>query len=206
MAAFSTISIKNILLHSLNEKWGDKQFYDFEIIPNSDIEYHKSKVYQYVVGQLVKENLIEKTGGKYIGGIPIGSIYVGKRKYHNLRLRITVKGHEYVVNQKAKEDNNEKNTPNQSIFQNIQNDLAPINKMELKEYIGKGKHKEAIDKIKSILIERKNENIINELIIVESQLTRIEKDKTIGTESREDIDTRLNKVSKGLLTIIDNIE
>lgn len=77
--------------------------------------------------------------------------------------------------------------------------------MELKEYIGKGKYIEVINKIKSILIECKNETLINELIIVESQLTRIEKDRTSGTESREGIDLRLNKVSKGLLTIIDSI-
>lgn len=194
----------DIILYILDKKWGDGQFYDLENFPFSNAEYRKSKDYRCMIDQLVKEKFVDKRGGKCVGRVRLGNIYIGKREYCNLLLRITAKGHEYAVNQRIKESNNQTILP-QDVPKNPKNNLSSIDKIELKDCVGKDKHREAIDRLKLILTKCEDKNI-NELIMIESQLTRIEKDKTTGTESHENIDLRLNKVSKGLLTIIDSIE
>lgn len=92
----------DVILHSLNEKWGDGWFYDYEVFPNSNAKYSHSAHYKSMIDQLVKEGFVEKKGGKCTGGLYVGNLTIRNGKYCHLLLRITSKGHQYTLKQKAK--------------------------------------------------------------------------------------------------------
>ena len=98
----------DLILHKLNEYWGDGKFYEFEYFRGTSIKFRASKNYRSIIKQLEKESLIERKGGRMAGRrmtlINNGeTAHFGKRRYINLSLRITLKGHEYLQSRSINE-------------------------------------------------------------------------------------------------------
>lgn len=91
----------NSVLNALNSYWGNGEFYNFECFPSTTIKYRDSINYQSIVQQLENESLIERKGGQMVGRrfTSIGNGQTKKfdnRRYIELHLRITLKGHKYL--------------------------------------------------------------------------------------------------------------
>ncbi|MBK8621764.1 MAG: PD-(D/E)XK nuclease domain-containing protein [Saprospiraceae bacterium] len=91
----------DLVIKALDKHWGDGEYHNFESFPSTTIKYKDSRNYQSIVEQLVKESLIEKKGGQMIGRrwafIGNGPTeHFDTRRYKELHLRITLKGHQFI--------------------------------------------------------------------------------------------------------------
>lgn len=76
----------------------------------------------------------------------------------------------------------------------------------LKSKVGKGKIEEVIDELNNHVVNIENNEIVNTLILITSDYSRLKNWELTNTQSFENIELKRNIINRNILTIIDEIE
>lgn len=136
---------------------------------------HKSSLVRYRIVDLISVSEVLKKDYR----VEIEELYkVEKNKEVNSKLETILK---------VRKPNSD--TKLNSLKKNIRNRLAH------------GDLKSALN----ILVESANDNLTNEIILLQNQFARVERDRILGVASLEDTEIRLNKITHSLLSLMDEL-